>query len=173
MTNIYGFDLLASQVMGRSREYFNLDFYEKNVLQSPIEVLFLSAILSRLKFDYDGSFDFLVSSNKDPDTQNDSASSRQLIHMCFQHKIGFRRVDFLFFTYSHSLQKNRKLIVECDGHDFHEKTKEQSSRDKSKDRAATLNGFDTFRFTGSEIWKNPIGCAEQIFDWIDRGNRGS
>jgi very-short-patch-repair endonuclease len=83
-----------------------------------------------------------------------------------------RRVDFLI----HALDwrdmddlKWRKLIVECDGHDFHEKTKEQVRRDRSRDRQALMDGYDCFRFTGSEIWNDPWGCAEQITDWAVKG----
>ncbi len=63
----------------------------------------------------------------------------------------------------------RYLLVECDGHDFHEKTKEQAALDKGKDRQASIDGYDTFRFTGSEIWKDPMGCASQIVDWALEG----
>ncbi len=63
----------------------------------------------------------------------------------------------------------RYLLVECDGHDFHEKTKEQAALDKGKDRQASIDGYSTFRFTGSEIWKDPIGCALQIVDWALEG----
>jgi very-short-patch-repair endonuclease len=83
-----------------------------------------------------------------------------------------RRTDFLI----HALDwrdmedlKWRRLIVECDGHDFHERTKEQVKRDRSRDRKAIMEGFDCFRFTGSEIWNDPWGCAEQITDWAVKG----
>ena len=49
--------------------------------------------------------------------------------------------------------------VECDGHDFHEKTKEQAARDKRRDRALVLGGLRAvFRFTGSEVWNHPMKC---------------
>lgn len=44
------------------------------------------------------------------------------------------------------------VIVEVDGHDFHEKTKEQARRDKSRDRFMTATEARIFRFTGSEIY---------------------
>jgi len=54
----------------------------------------------------------------------------------------------------------RELIVECDGHDFHEKTKEQASKDKKRDIYLQELGFRVYRFTGSDIWKDPYACAE-------------
>lgn len=54
------------------------------------------------------------------------------------------------------------LVVECDGHDFHEKTKAQAAHDKRRDRALKLAGYEVIRFAGSEIWSNPSGCAEEV-----------
>lgn len=80
-----------------------------------------------------------------------------------------RRVDFLFFALDWRGDREmwhwRKLIVECDGHDFHERTKEQAARDRSRDRRAVHEGVDCFRFTGSEIWRDPWGCAEELTNW--------
>lgn len=58
------------------------------------------------------------------------------------------------------------LFIECDGHDFHERTKEQAARDRLKDRAIQQSGIPVLRFTGSEIYKSPGGCAEQVFSFL-------
>ena len=88
-----------------------------------------------------------------------------------QAPIENRRVDFLILArdYRRPDAEWRRLIIECDGHDFHALTKEQVARDRSKDRKATLSGYDFFRFTGSEIWRDPWGCAEQITEWAATG----
>jgi very-short-patch-repair endonuclease len=54
------------------------------------------------------------------------------------------------------------IVIECDGHDYHERTKEQAAHDRKRDRAMTEAGIVVLRFTGSEIWKNPFSCAEQV-----------
>lgn len=59
-------------------------------------------------------------------------------------------------------------IVECDGHDYHERTKEQAARDKSRDRAVQALGHRLFRFAGSEVYANPIACARQVVDALWR-----
>ena len=61
-----------------------------------------------------------------------------------------------------------KIDVECDGHEFHERTKEQAARDRSRDRELTLNGWTVLRFTGSEVHKSAAMCAEQVFEAILR-----
>jgi very-short-patch-repair endonuclease len=59
----------------------------------------------------------------------------------------------------------RTAVVECDGHDFHERTKEQARRDRSRDRRLQQAGHRVFRFTGSEIYRDPLGCATEIIRW--------
>ena len=59
-----------------------------------------------------------------------------------------------------------KVAVECDGHNFHERTKEQAAHDRSRDRELIIDGWTVLRFTGSEIHKDPSRCAEQIMDAI-------
>lgn len=77
-----------------------------------------------------------------------------------QHRIGSWRVDFLIAA--HYRGSWSRIVVECDGHDFHEKTKEQAARDKSRDRDLVVAGCKVLRFTGSEIFRNPTGCYVQL-----------
>jgi very-short-patch-repair endonuclease len=72
------------------------------------------------------------------------------------------RVDFLIESKIH----NKRYIIECDGHDFHEATKEQASRDKQRDRDFLTINIPTIRFSGSEIWYNPKLCVEEIMSII-------
>lgn len=44
------------------------------------------------------------------------------------------------------------LAVEVDGHDYHERTKEQASRDRRRDRDLQSIGVPTMRFTASEVY---------------------
>lgn len=68
------------------------------------------------------------------------------------------RVDFII----KSKKRNKEYIIECDGHDFHEITKEQASRDKQRDRDFLTINIPTVRFSGSEIWNNSKTCVEEI-----------
>ena len=80
-----------------------------------------------------------------------------------QAPIGKYRADFLFELRDEA-KKIRRLVVEVDGHDFHERTKAQAAHDKARDRWMTGSGFDLMRFTGSEVWANPFQCALDIAD---------
>ena len=55
------------------------------------------------------------------------------------------------------------LVVECDGHSYHDRTKEQAARDRQRDRALKLAGYEVVRFAGSEILEDPEGCALEVF----------
>lgn len=69
-----------------------------------------------------------------------------------QAEIGAFRVDFvLLFRVG---EKLARYVIECDGHDFHERTKEQAAKDKKRDRVLQSMGYQVFRYTGSEIWRN-------------------
>jgi very-short-patch-repair endonuclease len=72
------------------------------------------------------------------------------------------RADFAIVSYEG--ETPFKICVEVDGHDFHERTKEQAARDRARDRVMTLAGWRVMRFTGSEVWKNPESCAAQVAD---------
>lgn len=80
------------------------------------------------------------------------------------------RVDFLIHYPDRASfeSKLNRLIVECDGHDFHERTKAQAARDRSRDRLAQHNGLPIFRFTGSEIWRDPATCADEVLRFMER-----
>ena len=80
-----------------------------------------------------------------------------------QEKIDKYRVDFLLIV-SKNNNEYKKFVIELDGHDFHEKTKEQVQRDKEKDRFLISQGYIVVRFTGSEIYKN---CSEKVDELLN------
>ncbi len=57
-------------------------------------------------------------------------------------------------------------IVECDGHNFHEKTKEQAKKDKQRDRDFIKHGYHVLRYTGTEIYRDPVKCASEIYETL-------
>lgn len=92
-----------------------------------------------------------------------------LILMLTQQPIGNYRVDMLIMAKRTIRSEIIKIVVESDGHDFHEKTKQQASKDKKRDRELSKLGLRVLRFTGSEIHKNPFNCAiealEHVMEW--------
>lgn len=68
------------------------------------------------------------------------------------------RVDFLLTA------EGMMLAIECDGHDFHDRTKQQASADRARDRDLLRRGLHVIRFTGSDITYNGERCAAEIFE---------
>jgi len=87
-------------------------------------------------------------------------------HLRCQVEIGDYRVDFLIHWFEPTYNIDLRVVIECDGHDFHERTKEQAARDKSRDRALQAAGFRVLRFTGSEIYRDRKKCAEQVISMV-------
>ena len=85
-----------------------------------------------------------------------------------QYKIGDKRVDFLI----RDTNGQSSVIIECDGHDFHEKTKKQATSDKRRDRELKMLGHTVLRFTGSEIWNNPMSCATEVWAFLTKDSNG-
>lgn len=83
-----------------------------------------------------------------------------------QHKIGPYRADFYLHCPS---AKKQHVVVECDGHEFHERTKEQAAHDRSRDRWMVAQGYTVLRFTGSELHAAPIHRAFEALKLIDVG----
>jgi very-short-patch-repair endonuclease len=75
------------------------------------------------------------------------------------------RVDFAVI-HRHRYGDESRLVIECDGHDYHERTKEQAARDRQKDRDLQSLGWKVFRFTGSEIHADADDCVIQLFEQI-------
>ena len=58
-----------------------------------------------------------------------------------------------------------QVVVECDGHDYHERTKEQAEHDRKRDRYMAAEGYHVMRFTGRELWRDPSACVEEVIDF--------
>lgn len=56
--------------------------------------------------------------------------------------------------------------IECDGHDFHERTKEQAKNDRKKDRDFMSKGLNLIRFTGSEIYNSHMKCSKEVINFM-------
>ncbi len=167
-------EMVADELM--TRGHYLETHWAAHGYESPIEALFLHAISAASEFcrrEVDFDLRFLpASEDHDPSPQ-----SPELLILQRQKQIHKFRVDFLisqYATWGRAPQDGRSegwrsLIVECDGHDFHERTKEQAAKDKSRDRSLVMSGYEVFRFTGSELWRDPLKCAFQVLDWAGGG----
>lgn len=71
------------------------------------------------------------------------------------------RLDF-YFIVKYKNQETKYYGIECDGYEFHQKTKKQVQYDNQRQRDLQNEGIEIIRFSGSEIWKNPIKCAIEV-----------
>lgn len=119
-------------------------------LPSPIESAYLLALLAVL--DELG----LPHGVSAPPGLRIYATKPNSIRIFCQETIGAYTVDFLI------LAGRRQVIIECDGHAFHEKTKEQAANDAARTRELHEGGrYIVLRFTGSEIHHDARKCAAQ------------
>lgn len=142
-------------------EAFNDSFWLlSEEVESPIEQL-LGAHLIFINDGYNEvRADFFPGAFPDPDFGT---------YFRCQQRFRDYRLDFLFKL---CLQGDYRLLaVECDGHNFHERTKEQAARDRSRDRVLVEAGVPVIRFTGSEIYGHPQHCADEVVNHLAALNR--
>lgn len=140
---------------------------------SPIERLFITALCSACSFLPTSQRLFIVAEDGEA-VERIKVMGKSFVIVEAQKQIENWRVDYLIHAYDNGWPNRSegwmRLIVECDGHDFHERTKAQAARDRSRDRRAQDLGIPMYRFTGGEIWNDPLGCAQQVMGWIARGS---
>lgn len=173
---IGGIDKLAQQLadLAAANAKMAFEMWDSGV-DSPIERLMLIGIYSLIphqELDISPLMTCeIVSENSHPAIL-ERAAERGCLVIQMQHRLLDWRADFVLSCPSIS---GKKVIIECDGHDFHERTKEQAARDRSRDRAAQEAGHMMLRYTGSEIYRDPLGCARAALkalakaiepDWI-------
>lgn len=88
------------------------------------------------------------------------------IYLQPQVQVDAFRVDFVC-GWNIGQDRFTSIVIECDGHDFHERTKKQAAADKSRDRALSQTFARVLRFTGSEIYSDPCKCAEEVLQLAD------
>jgi hypothetical protein len=80
----------------------------------------------------------------------------------FKINKGGIRVDLLLWCPG---DENLKLIIECDGFQYHN-SKTTFESDRKRDRLLKMNGYQVIRFSGAEIHKDPISVSSELFDFI-------
>lgn len=153
-----------------------------DTLESPIEVLFFTSFILVARENFTGvecQWNYPVK-DLDWDRHQDlSPGNRRVRVVIFpQHNLGDYRVDFLIRATGTQIRSRpdgggwdehrieKSMIVECDGHDFHEKTKEQAQRDKERDRFLQGLGHSVFRYTGSELFRDSFHCATEAYRYL-------
>lgn len=174
-TSRTAFDILLERAQVELRDQFD-DFRAAAVGDSEIERVFMVALsLYVHTFNLGEVFQgFMIAKDRDHAERllEDYARRDYLIVQPQRQRPGWR-VDFEIYAWGYGHNGTpagwRTLIIECDGHDFHERTKEQAKRDRSRDRDAQMEGATVFRFTGAELYRDSWDCASRVIDWAMRG----
>ena len=142
---------------------------EKEVT-SPIEQVFYAAVCTLLETNY-------VAGGR-VKGQASLAGMRDIwiesgIEIWPQTEIGPYRVDFVL-SYKgeatlvdavHSrtvpVKPLKEIVVELDGHAFHDRDARQRSYEKKRDRFLQKQGYEVFHYTGSDVVKDPFGVAAE------------
>lgn len=96
-----------------------------------------------------------------PTLQEEIKLNHLSIYLTPQQSVGSYTIDFELMAEGF-VGDIIRLAIEIDGHDFHEKTKEQARYDKRRDREIAMNNYIILRFTGSEIYTNSIKCVQEV-----------
>lgn len=111
--------------------------------------------------------------------EKDGKCDSPYIELSHQHNIqtnkGKYRADFYFDsdypsgeTSHHRGKNNLKLVIECDGHDFHEKTKEQVAKNNKRNLDLQMAGYEILHFSGSQVFENPLKCVKEVYEYIQK-----
>lgn len=65
------------------------------------------------------------------------------------------------------LYRGQKLIIECDGHDFHYNTKEKIEQDRIRKRNISKLGYEVIRYTGTELYRDSSKCAVEVLQLLE------
>jgi very-short-patch-repair endonuclease len=131
-------------------------FHANGIITSPIEIAMADALLimeTGYGWEHEGHLDIIPS--------DFSSDSRLIVQIVPQKVVGPYRLDFAIRV-RNAYGAYHFFAVECDGHDFHEKTKRQAAHDRRRDRFLQSSGYRVYRFTGSEIYADPKKCADEI-----------
>lgn len=154
-----------------------------NWCESPIEKLFLASMACEWELATVGAADFMdlrdevVNCSKRGLLVGESGIGGATRYVVPQYELetpgGPCRLDLAVFARDYSnpwvpgeLRSWLMFAVELDGHDFHERTKEQARRDRSRDRRVQSLGWRVFRYTGSEVYADSVDCVWQLDEAI-------
>lgn len=128
--------------------FWEEDFYSCN---SPIESIFMMAFN-------------IVSILREKELNDDDYG----VSIFPQHEIQIEKKKYYadFFIWIQNSESDISVLVECDGHDFHEKTKEQVEKDNEREYELKMAGYEILRFSGSQIYNNPFKCANDVYDYL-------
>ncbi len=135
---------------------FYPEFWNDETIKSPIEQIFITAFNLYCEYSKNQKI-FLFS-------QEPVICNKKKYYLDFE----FHSADYLEHLLLGDKIKNEdfKLAIECDGYEFHQKTKEQVQHDNEREYDLKMAGYEVLRFSGTQIYNNPLKCAEDTYNYI-------
>lgn len=62
----------------------------------------------------------------------------------------------------------KRIAIELDGHEFHERTVEQVIVRDQRDRNLHAADWEIFHFSGTELHQQPVACVRQVLECSDK-----
>lgn len=157
---VHAFSAKASEWYGKMMaERFSIEMYQNCVdmlMESPIEHLFWIAVQALCESEY-------TAVNPDP---LDGKPTRG-VHIRQQARVGKYRVDFLLEQVGLGPDDvYTPIVVELDGHDFHDRDKTQRSYEKARDRFLVRQKLRVLHFTGSDVVADPFKVAHEALEML-------
>lgn len=78
-----------------------------------------------------------------------------------QMPVGNYRADIAVMV-----EGGRRVVIECDGIEFHDRTNQRFIAERQRDRDILKHGWPVMRFTGAEIVRNPAACARDVSEYL-------
>lgn len=120
-------------------------------IQSPIEQIFYAA------------FSTLCGATGTPVFEEENFLKEQGFRLQAQAVIDMYRVDFVV-SQRYLGPDESPVIVELDGHPFHDKDKFQRAYEKGRDRHLVARGYRVLHFTGSEVVADAFRVAHEVLN---------
>jgi len=159
----------ASHIGEIEKDYFYRDIYEEcleypnadHEMESPIEWIVYISLNALVKLNSNLKFAEPI------ETPTGTYLDGLFIHP--QKRIHKYRIDFLI-SYNMPLWKNeeyrKKVLVECDSQEFHERKEAERRYEKGRDRFIQKKGYRIFKYTGREIIDQPFVVASEILSEV-------
>lgn len=96
----------------------------------------------------------------------EAAGDRPTCFLFSQHPIGNYRADFLLVVVDPQRRISRRLVVECDGKEYHG-SEQQIARDKRRDEEIGEAGYKVIRYSGSAVYGEMREVIDEIKRWIE------
>lgn len=160
--NVSDFLSETSKIVGRiAADRFSQDAFSRcvDLTESPIEDLFLIACLAYCYAEG-------VEVSPGPECVTCDRSLKRGIYIQPQLKVDRYRVDFAISQVGLGPDHFSPVVVELDGHAFHDKDKRQRSYEKARDRELTRSGYRVLHFTGSDIVADPFKAAHEVLSML-------